>query len=149
MNLDHILDAAARILPARAAAKLISLTARQRAAALVLLGIAGGFLGLLIALGIAPWAVTGVLASLQERATFPMLQAQIEQVRADSKAVRCDVENAAFAPVVALVEQWNTRIAHEREANKHWYSDLFSTDRWNAVERIVLPCQSQNAGHQQ
>ena len=88
----------------------------------------------------APFLTVGVLASIQERFTFPMLDSRIGVVRIAARQMVCP-PSVADAPIVAQVLEWNLRIAHEQEANRHWYSDGFSTDRWNRVARIPLPCE--------
>ena len=80
------------------------------------------------------FVITGSLASLQERATFPMLRSEIESYRELPVAVQCSPQ------VANTIAAWNARIEHEHESNRHWYSDGFSTDRWNAVSVIELRC---------
>ena len=88
----------------------------------------------------APFLTVGVLSSIQERLVFPMIQARIETVRKAAESVPCPAPVADQA-IVAQALEWNLRIAHEQEANRHWYSDVFSTDRWNGVTRIAMPCE--------
>lgn len=88
----------------------------------------------------APFFTVGVLSSLQERATFPMLVERMEVVRRAGAAMSCP-PSVADQPIVAQIMEWDLRIAHEQEANRHWWSDYFSTDRWNAVKPIALPCE--------
>lgn len=87
------------------------------------------------------FVITGTLGSFQERATFPMLAQKIEFVRASSALIPCDSRVLAFAPIIAEVVGWNLRIAHEQEANRHWYSDYFSPDGWNSLKPIPIPCE--------
>lgn len=88
----------------------------------------------------APFFTVGILSSVQDRLTFPMIQWRIEIVRAAAAAVPCPVP-VGDAPIVAAVLDFNQRIAHEQESNRHWYSDYFATDRWNQVKPIEFPCE--------
>jgi len=90
---------------------------------------------------IGTWVINGVLAAVQERASFPMLNAQIERVREDMEHIPCSGEVVAFQGLVSKAVEWNIRIAHEQQANGIWYADYFSTDRWNDVEPVSLPCR--------
>ena len=90
---------------------------------------------------ILSFTITGTLSSLQERATFPMLERRIEIVRTAIHQAPCDTRILAFAPLIHEAVQWNLRIAHEQEANRHLLTTLFSTDRWNALTLIPLPCE--------
>lgn len=105
-----------------------------------------GFLAGVMCSPFFSFVITGSLTSLQERATFPMIERRIEVVRQEMAQVRCDDRILAFAPLIAQAVDWNTRLAHEKEANTHFYSDYFSTDQWNQVEPIPLPCDLATAG---
>ena len=105
-----------------------------RIASSVLTGIGIGF-GVAIAFG-----AQGMLQSLQERFTFPMIAAEIEVVRQSAQTVECPPSVADTATMAAFIA-WNIRIAHEQESNRHWYSDALSTDRWMKVEPIRLKCE--------
>lgn len=87
----------------------------------------------------APFFTVGVLQSLQERLTFPMIMQRIEVVREAARSVPCPAP-VADQSIIQQILEWDGRIAHEQEANRHWYSDYFSTDRWNEVRPIALPC---------
>lgn len=80
---------------------------------------------------------TGMWTVGMEWVQFPMLRAEIESVRKDVAVAPC----SSNAMLVAQSADWNKRIEHEKEANRLWYADRFITDRWNAVERIEMPCQ--------
>jgi hypothetical protein len=90
------------------------------------------------------FTITGTLVSIQERATFPMIEQRIEVTRRAISAIPCDQRILAFAPLVNEAIQWNLRIAHEKQANQLWYSDYFSTDEWNRLTSIPLPCENSN-----
>ena len=108
--------------------------------------VAGSIAGFLAGTMFSPFfsfTITGSLMSLQERATFPMLLQRSEVVRHAMLAVPCDERILAFSPLIAQAVDWNTRIAHEKEANLHTLTDYFSTDRWNSTAPIPLPCEEQ------
>ena len=105
-----------------------------------LFGLAVGVILMPMVQQTAPWLIGGVLQSVQERLTFPMLVQRIETVREAMAELPCPAPMADQS-VVAEALQWNLRIAHEQEANRHFWSDLFSTDRWNAVEPIPWECR--------
>lgn len=88
----------------------------------------------------APFFTVGLLQSLQERMTFPMIEQRIEVVRRAASQMSCPPA-VADAPIMAQVLDWDLRISHEKQSNLLWYSDLFSTDQWNNVEAIPLPCE--------
>lgn len=83
----------------------------------------------------APFFTVGVLSSVQERFTFEMLTAEINTYRDYSDSVKCSPQ------IRNTIAGWNARIEHEHESNRHWWSDYFSTDRWNAVKTIPLHCE--------
>jgi hypothetical protein len=85
----------------------------------------------------APFFTVGILQSIQERITFPMIQAEIDSFRFLPDSVKCTPQ------ISNTIAGWNARIQHEHEANRHLWSDAFSTDRWNSVEPIPLPCELQ------
>ncbi len=97
------------------------------------------FGGLLTLVG--PFVVTGVLTSFQERATMPMLKQRIEWVRHAAAQVPCDNRIIPFGSLINQTVEWNMRIVHEQEANRHWYSDLLSSDKWNDIKTIPVPCE--------
>ena len=88
----------------------------------------------------APFFTIGILQSIQERFTFPMIEQRIEVVRRAAAASPCPIPVADQA-IIGQVLEWNLRMAHEQEANRQWYADIFSTDRWNDVQEIPLPCE--------
>lgn len=108
----------------------------------------------------APWMTVGVLDGLKERFTFSMIEKRIEVIRRAAAHVQCP-PTFADQPIVVQILDWNTRTVHEKESNqrKNWLiywttnlltlgyypinsiSDIFSTDRWNTVQEIPLPCE--------
>ncbi len=86
------------------------------------------------------FTIIGTLASLQERAIMPMLSQRIEVVREASRHISCP-PSVADAPIVQAILDWNLRVAHERESNQHWMTDLFSPDGWLSIEPIAFPCE--------
>lgn len=76
----------------------------------------------------------GVYSVITERAQFPMTVRTIDYYRHVSDPCSPQVRNT--------IEGWNARIEYEHEANRQWFLiDWASTDRWNAVEPIVLHCE--------
>ena len=104
----------------------------------VVLLVIGGLFGL-----VGPWCVTGVLASFQERVSFYNKVAEIESYRELPDMVKCSPQ------IAAAIAGINARVAIEHESNRHWYTDYFSTDRWNAVEVIPLRCGSTETGRRE
>lgn len=89
--------------------------------------------------------ITGTMMSLQERAAWPMLVQQIEWTRSVAATIPCDNRVLAFAPIIAAVTELDRRIAHEHEAQQHWYSRYFSRRAWLTVKLIPLPCEQLEA----
>jgi hypothetical protein len=83
---------------------------------------------------IGTYPIVAVMSGFQERITFQMIRAEIESYRSLPDSVKCTSQ------ISNTIAGWNARIAHEHESNRHVYSDLFSTDRWNAVTLIPLNC---------
>jgi len=81
-------------------------------------------------------SATGLYAVVMERLQFPMIASEIESLRKDVAAAPCN----SNAMLIANAADWNQRIEHEHEANQHWFSDWASTDRWQQVQRIEIPC---------
>lgn len=81
--------------------------------------------------------VTGVYTALTERVQFYLILSEVESLRHDVMTAPC----SSNAMLLAQAAEWNRRIAHEHEANKHWYSDWASTDKWDRIKRIGIPCQ--------
>jgi len=95
--------------------------------------------GVGIGIGVsATFAASSLMISLQERATFPMIMAEIESYRALPESVKCSPQ------ISNTIANLNARVAHEKESNRHGFSDLFSTDRWNNVQPITVTCASQD-----
>lgn len=92
----------------------------------------------------APFFVTGALASLAERITFPMIEQRIEVVRRAAWSVTCP-PNVADAPVVQAILDWEQRRAHEVENNRVPWTvlDLMATDEWNRIRPLTFPCEIQ------
>ncbi len=86
------------------------------------------------------FTVMGMLTSFQERAIMPMLTERAAVVRRAARHMSCP-PTVADAPIVQAAMDWNLRIVHERESNRHWYSDWASSDGWNAIEPIAFPCE--------
>jgi hypothetical protein len=107
---------------------------RLRVVAILLIGM--GVAGVAI---IGPFGSSGLLQAAMEYATFPMQVARIEVIRKSLKRVPCGVEGVAFQGVIVQAINWNERIAHEHEANMHWYSDPFSPDWWLDINLLDLP----------
>lgn len=99
------------------------------------------FIGGLFFSPLASFTMNGTLASVQERAAFPMLQSQIEWTRSAALTIPCDERVLAFAPVIATAVELDRRISHEQEAQRHWYSRWFSRRAWLTVKLIPLPCE--------
>lgn len=99
---------------------------------LLIIGTVAGFVG--------QWVLGGLFASVVEYATFPMIQQRIETVRHAAVEMPCLTIGIAYQPVVAAVLDWNTRIAHEREAKRHLYSRWLSPQGWLQVQQIQMPC---------
>jgi hypothetical protein len=97
----------------------------------------GGVIAALAIIG--PFGSSGLLQAGMEYATFPMQVARIEVIREALKQVPCGVEGVAFQGIIVQAITWNERIAHEHEANMHWYSDPFSPDWWLDLELLMLP----------
>jgi hypothetical protein len=110
----------------------------------------------------APYMVVGFLDGLKERFTFTMLEKRIEVIRHAASGIQCP-PSFADQPIVVQILDWDTRIVHEQESNQrknqliYWptylltlgyypinsLSDIFSTDRWNDVQEIPLPCETE------
>lgn len=84
---------------------------------------------------IGTYPVVAVMSGIQERVTFQMIRAEIDSYRHLPDSVKCTPQ------ISNTIAGLNARIEHEHESNRHYYSDLFSTDRWNAVEPIALNCR--------
>lgn len=91
--------------------------------------------GTIAASQITTQVVTGLWQVFMERSTFPMISQEIESLRSDLSSAPC----GSNAMLIAAAAETNKRIEHEHEANRRWYSDWASTDKWNAVERIAIP----------
>ena len=81
---------------------------------------------------------TGLWSVIVARLEFPMIRAQIESLRQDLGQAPC----AAIPMIAAHAAEWNITIEHEKESNRHWYSDWAVTDRWNEVPRLEMPCRT-------
>ena len=113
---------------------------KTRARLFTVVGSVAGFLAGTIFSPFFSFTISGTLMSIQERATLPMLVERSEVVRRAIAEVPCDGRILAYAPVIQQAVEWNVRVAHEQEANRHWYSDYFSSDGWDRVAGIPLPC---------
>ena len=89
----------------------------------------------------APWMVNGILDGVKERVTFPMLEQRMNVIRGAARHMRCP-PSYADQPIIAQILEWNARIAHEHESNRvHWtLLDVLSTDEWNRIPLIEIPC---------
>lgn len=94
----------------------------------------GGLLGFA-----APYVAQPLFESMVDRAKFPLHAKQIEWVRLAAKTMPCD-DTVTFQPLVQQIVEWDQQIVHQQEANRHWVLDLLTTDRWDTVEPIPLPC---------
>ncbi len=121
--------------PARFLARLRNPQTRWEALRTLLVGvsIASGSIGGTM---IGTQSALGFYAVLMERFQFPMIRSEIESLRRDIGSISC----GSAAMLVAQAADWNRRIEHEHESNRHIYSDWASTDRWLQVERIEIPC---------
>ena len=94
---------------------------------------------------VGPTCVSTLVNSVQDRLSMPMYIQRIEWVRSSSAGLPCGTAMIPFAPIVNEVVYWNLRIVHEQEANKHLYSDWLTSDKWNSIQIIPVPCS--NASH--
>lgn len=81
---------------------------------------------------------TGLYNMANARLDFPMIRSEIESLRRDLQSAPC----AAIPMLVSQAAEWNRRLEHEKESNRHWYSDWAVTDQWNSIERLEMPCQT-------
>ncbi len=91
-----------------------------------------------------PYIAKPLFESLQDRVKFPMYAKQIEWVRQAAKTMPCGLDAMTFQPLVQQVIEWNEEIVHQQEANRHWGTDLLTTDQWDAVQTIPLPCSGKD-----
>ena len=70
-----------------------------------------------------------------------MIEQRIDVVRSAAGQMSCPPQ-VSDQPIVAQVMEWNMRMAHEHESNRvHWtLLDILSTDEWNRVRLIEMPC---------
>lgn len=118
----------------RVVSRVLPRNPRLRSLVLVLIG--GGIAAVAI---IGPWSGAGLIAAGMEYLTLPMQRARIEAVRKEVRKVPCGVEGVAFQGVIVQAMEWNQRIAHEKVANRQWYSDPFSPDGWLGIAEIDIP----------
>lgn len=81
-------------------------------------------------------SAVGLWSVVTSRLEFPMVSAEIESFRRDLATAPCH----SIPMLTALASDWNRRITHEQESNRHWYSDWAVTDQWNQIQRLEMPC---------